>query len=174
MFKKTFTALAIAAAIGLTGASAANADTYPAPPITIIINNPTIIIGDVTIITINGVGDYATIIFSTTGGGGTLSSAALANTASSSVTKTVANGSASTTFTAKAAGTYTVTAAAPDGTVLGSRTVTVTTAAASGSLPATGGEVPTIAIWGGVGAVALGGLAVAAVAARRRATTSSN
>ena len=43
----------------------------------------------------------------------------------------------------------------------------------SGELPATGGDVPMGAIWLGIGAVGLGGIAVTAAAARRRASQNS-
>ncbi|WP_396655249.1 LPXTG cell wall anchor domain-containing protein [Microbacterium aurum] len=43
------------------------------------------------------------------------------------------------------------------------------TGGAGSTLPSTGGEIPAVALWIGAGALGLGGLAVVAATARRRA-----
>lgn len=109
--------------------------------------------------------------------GATLSSLVKA-AAAGSVTKPIVNGVASANFTASAAGTYTVSVT--DGDVNDTITLTVTAASTGGgagggtggagsTLPSTGGEIPAVALWIGAGALGLGGLAVVAATARRRA-----
>ncbi|KRA25708.1 hypothetical protein ASD65_15715 [Microbacterium sp. Root61] len=170
MLKKTFAALAVAGLLVLGAASAASAATYP-------VDNGTgsgsavLAPGASTPITISGLEGYDQVIFTSTGG--TLSSIVMA-AAGSSVTKPVVNGSATANFVANTPGSFTINVTAPDGTPLGSTTVTVaapgtTAPGAGGGLPATGGTVPAAAVWLGVGAIGIGGIAVAAAVARRRA-----
>ncbi|MDR7112938.1 LPXTG-motif cell wall-anchored protein [Microbacterium trichothecenolyticum] len=172
MFKKTAAALAVAGLLVLGGAGAASAD-YPADaPVTASDTTPTV--GQTVTITANDLGDYSTVTFTvspTTGA--SLASIVLASSGGS-VSKPVNNGSASASFTATTAGTYVVTVSGEG--ALGSVTLNVAAAGSgsggSGQLPATGGEVPGAIIWLGVGAIGLGGIAVAAAVARRRAAGS--
>ncbi|GAA5093741.1 hypothetical protein GCM10025760_24270 [Microbacterium yannicii] len=168
MLKKTLAAAGIAGALILGSSAAAFAD-YPATaPVTA--GDTTLTVGQSTTITANDLGDYTSVDFSVNPTSGSTLSSIVVAAAAGGVTKPVANGTASATFTANAAGTYTVTVAATDG-ALGSVTISVAAAGstpAPGALPATGGTIPAAAIWVGVGAVGLGGIAVAAVAARRR------
>lgn len=175
MFKKLLSAAGIAAAIVLgTAAAASAASGYPAG-VTLTASAATIAPGGSTTITATGLGDLQTVYFGVGGTGGSLSSIVLASGAGTSVAKPVSNGSASATFTASTAGEYVVSVS--DGeTVLDTVTITVAAAGAGTGgggagpqLPATGGTVPAAVIWAGVGAIGLGGIAVAAVAARRRA-----
>ena len=167
MFKKAFTAIAVAGLFVLGGAAAASAD-YPSE-VTVTATPPTITVGGTSTITATGLGDLETVFFAVSGGpGGSVSSIVLASSGSE-IEKPVTDGTATATFTANAVGTYVVNVS--DGeTSLGETTVTVTAAATSGGgLPATGGTVPAAFIWLGVGAIGLGGIAVAAAVARRRA-----
>ena len=174
MFKKFLSAAGIAAVFIFGSAAAAAADEYPADA-PVVATDTTLAPGQSVTITANDLGDYATVTFSANGG--TLASIVAAAGTGTSVEKTVVNGSASATFTAPTtAGSYVVTVTAPGGEVLGSVTLTVAAAGgggAGGGLPATGGSVPAAMIWAGVGALGLGGIAVAAVAARRRAAASN-
>lgn len=167
MLKKTFAALAVAGLLVLGAASAATAADYPVEVVTSA-GSAAVVPGTPTTITINNLEGYDEVTFSTTGG--TLSSIVVAATGSS-VNKPVVNGSASAKFVSNSAGSFTVTVSS-GGTVLGSTTVTVAAAGtpgAGGGLPATGGTVPAAAVWLGVGAIGIGGIAVAAAVARRRA-----
>ncbi|KAF2413439.1 hypothetical protein B1729_09980 [Microbacterium sp. B35-04] len=171
MFKKAFATIAVAGLLVLGGAAAASAD-YPSD-VTITAGDATLTVGQSTTVTAGNLGDRTAVSFSvspTTGG--SLSSIVLAS-AGSSVEKSVVDGSASATFTADAVGTYVVSVSDAEGT-LGSVTISVAatgsgTGSGSGELPATGGTVPAAFIWLGVGAIGLGGIAVAAAVARRRA-----
>ncbi|GAA2002731.1 hypothetical protein [Microbacterium ulmi] len=173
MFKKAITALAIAGAIILSGAAAATAADYP-PEEDVVVSSPTVAPGGSITITITGLEELEglTVTFTITAGpsGGSLSSIFYAATADDSVDKVVSGGSASATFTSTTPGAYTVTIFGPDGEVLGTAGVTVAASSTGGGgLPATGGTVPAAAIWLGAGAIGIGGIAVTAVAARRRA-----
>ncbi|MCP2638123.1 hypothetical protein K0817_016340 [Microbacterium sp. HD4P20] len=173
MFKKLLSAAGIAAVFVFGSAAAAAADEYPATA-PVVASDTTLTPGQSVTITVNDLGDYESVLFSANGG--TLASIVAAAGSGTSVEKTVVNGSASATFTAPStAGTYVVTVTAPGGEVLGSVTLTVAAAGggSGGGLPATGGSVPAAMIWAGVGALGLGGIAVAAVAARRRAAASN-
>ena len=174
MFKKTAAALAVAGLLVLGGAGAASAD-YPAGvPGTVSDTTPAV--GQSVTVTFTELGDLETVFFSVTPStGATLASIVVASSGGSSVEKPVSNGSASASFTAQTAGTYVVSVS--DGeTTIGSVTLNVAAAGSgsggSGQLPATGGEVPGAIIWLGVGAIGLGGIAVAAAVARRRAAGS--
>ena len=169
MFKKTFAAIAVAGLLVLGSASAASADYTPDPPVTVTDNTPAP--GQSVTITFSELGDRTSVSITVTPSAG-VTLASLVHASAGSITKPVVNGSASVTFTAANAGTYVVSNDA-------GQSVTLTVAAASaggstgsGQLPATGGEVPGAIIWLGVGAIGLGGIAVAAGVARRRAALS--
>ena len=179
--KKSLAAVAVAGAIVLTGASAAHA--YPVD-IECVANPTTVALGGSTTISCTGLNDDFDATFSVTGPGAqqgvTLTSvAASATTGTASVTKPVVGGQTSATFTPPTAADYAITVAQGDesfGTFTDTVTVTVVEGSASGGtgstggLPATGGDVPGAALWLGVGALGVGGIAVAAAAARRRAS----
>ncbi|MEI3865712.1 hypothetical protein V6S02_01315 [Microbacterium sp. CCNWLW134] len=172
-------ATGIAGLLVLGAASAAQADDY-ASAVDVTAGDVTLTPGQATVITANNVDGQAT--FSTTGPGvgeNTLTSVAFAaTTGSDTAIKPVdENRRAQATFTAPTAGgTYVISVEDADGDT---DTITLTVAAAtsggtggSGALPATGGDaVPAAAIWLGAGAVGLGGIAVTAAVARRRAAT---
>ena len=170
MFKKTFAAIAVAGLLVLGGAGAASADYTPDPP-TVVVSDTTPAVGQTITITFNNLNVPFVRITVTPGQGVTLASLVHA-AGSGGVEKQVVDGSASVQFTASQTGTYVVTAVDGEGNVVATQTITVGTAAAGGGsaqLPATGGEVPGAFIWLGVGAIGLGGIAVAAAVARRRA-----
>lgn len=179
--KKSLAAVAVAGAIVLTGASAAHA--YPVD-IECVANPTTVALGGSTTISCTGLNDDFDATFSVTGPGVqqgvTLTSvAASAATGTASVTKPVVGGQTSATFTPPTSADYAITVTQGDesfGTFTDTVTVTVVEGSASGGtgstggLPATGGDVPGAALWLGVGALGVGGIAVAAAAARRRAS----
>lgn len=182
--KKSLAAVAVAGAIVLTGASAAHA--YPVD-IECVANPTTVALGGSTTISCTGLNDDFDATFSVTGPGVqqgvTLTSvAASAATGTASVTKPVVGGATSATFTPPTAADYAITVTQGDesfGPFTDTVTVTVVEGSASGGtggtgstggLPATGGDVPGAALWLGVGALGVGGIAVAAAAARRRAS----
>ena len=175
MFKKALATIAVAGLLVLGGAGAALADYPSDAPVTA--GDTTLTVGQSTTITANDLGDYTSVTFSVSPAGAALSSIVLASGTGSSVEKPVVNGSASATFTANAPGSYVVTVSG-EGETLGSVTMSVAAAPSgsgaggSGELPATGGTVPAAFIWLGVGAIGLGGIAVAAAVARRRAAGS--
>lgn len=172
MLKKTFAAVALAGALILGTATAASALTYP-DQLNVTISSPTVTVGNSTVITVTGLDGLDVVTFShDAGAGASIASIAFTAIAGSSVDKPVAAGTASATFTATTPGSYTISIY--DGsTLLGSVPVTVA-AAGSGAdsdadgLADSGGTVPAAVIWVGVGAIGLGGIALAAVAARRR------
>ncbi|MDE0545405.1 hypothetical protein [Microbacterium sp. C7(2022)] len=187
MKKKIFAVAAIAAAVSLAGSSAAFADEYPSD-VVCVASPASIAPGATSTITCSSETGFipgeVTGVFATSGpgvvDGTTLSSIVLASAdGSASVTKTSStDGVFTATFTAPTVTEttdYTVTLSPEDGDVVGSTTITVAVddAAAGGEggedgLPATGGAAPMAAIWLGVGAVGIGGIAVAAAVARRR------
>jgi hypothetical protein len=155
-----------------SGAAAATAAEYPSS-VTCTVSPTSVAVGGNATVTCTGFMPNSTVSFTSTGG----SIASLVFTATTATKTADASGSVSTVFTAPTtAGSYTVTASgtAPDeSAVTGSATITVTAAAGGGGgagLPATGGTVPAAAIWLGVGAIGIGGIAVAAAVARRRAS----
>jgi hypothetical protein len=176
MLKKTLSVVGLATALILGGSAAALADGYPVG-VAVTASDTTPTVGQPITVTATGLDDYEgeEVTFATSGAGTTLSSIVLASGSITTVDKTVADGAASATFTASRAGTYTI--AVLDANVeLGEVTVTVAAAGGgsggtggTGALPATGSTVPGAVIWAGVGAIGLGGIAIAAVAARRRA-----
>lgn len=167
MFKKAFAAIAVAGLLVLGGAGAASADYTVDNGATVTDTTPTP--GQSVTITFSELGDRTSIVITVTPSAGVTLASLVHAGAAGSITKPVSNGSASVVFTAANAGTYVVSNDA-------GQSVTLTVAAAgaggstgSGQLPATGGEVPGAIIWLGVGAIGLGGIAVAAAVARRRA-----
>lgn len=174
MLKKTFAAAGVAALLLLGGASAASAVSYP-PDEGCTAVPATIAVGETSVITCVGLDPNVTGTFTVSGPGvvsDTLSSVVFASTSgTSSVTKTTsATGEVSVNFRGPAAASFTVSLEAENGQS-GSATVTVTDTADGGDedLAGTGGTVPAAAIWLGVGAIGIGGIAVAAAVARRRA-----
>lgn len=166
MLKKYVAAAGIAAAFLFVGAGAASAAAYPAD-VPIVAEDTTPGVGVPTLLTVTGLGALDDVTFSASG----CASATFEESGSATATVPVVDESASATFVATAAGTCTVSVLDGD-TVIGSTVLTVGTPASSGGgtggLPPTGGDVPAAAIWLGVGALAVGGIAVAAAAARRR------
>jgi hypothetical protein len=180
MLKKTLVAVGIAALIALgspLAASAAPPAPYPAN-ITCRAAAATVRSGETTVINCSGLQPNITGVITVTGPGvtpDTLSSIVFAAPiGTSSVTKTTSpEGTVSVNFKGPITpGAYTVTLVAENGQEGEAVVEVVVPDAASGSedgLPVTGGTVSPAAIWLGVGAVGLGGIAVAAAAARRRA-----
>jgi len=177
MFKKAFAAIAVAGLLVLGGASAASADPYP-PSTNISASDTTPAVGAPITITATGLGDLPVVFFSVTPSNGASLASIVAASASAGLEKPVVNGSASVQFTAQREGTFTVSVS--DGTqVIRSITLEVGAVGAGGGsnagdgsdgLPPTGGTVAAAYVWLGVGALGLGGIAVAAAAARRRAS----
>ncbi|WP_243075700.1 hypothetical protein [Microbacterium sp. SS28] len=184
MFKKTLAAVVVAGALVFAGSAAAFAeDDYPAD-IGCTANPATIQPGATSVITCVFAEEAEgwTVELSVTGPGvvpNTLSSIAhAAATGTSTVSKVVTDGQITVNLLGPAVTASTpylveAVATSPDEktTLEGSATVTVTPAAApvTPGLPPTGGTVPAAAIWLGVGAIGIGGIAVAAAVARRRA-----
>ena len=163
MLKKILAAAAITAALVLGGSSAAMAQTYPAQ-VGCVANPATIVVGQTSVVTCTGLSPNATGTFPVTGPSGTVTTRTIT---------TDAQGKATFSLVGPAAGNYTVSLVTSNGQS-GSATVTVTAASAGaggGSLPPTGTDVPAAAIWLGVGAIGIGGIAVAAAVARRRAAS---
>lgn len=177
MLKKTLTATGIAGLLVLGGASAAMADGYETD-VEATAGDVTLTPGQATVITASNVDGQ--VVFETSGPGvseNTLTSISFAAVVSSdtAIKQADANRTAQATFTAPTAGgSYDITITDAQGD---RQVITVTVAAANaggsgtgGSLPATGGDaVPAAAVWLGAGAVGLGGIAVTAAVARRRA-----
>jgi hypothetical protein len=183
MLKKAFAAIGLAALLTLGGAAAASAGTYP-PTVACTAGAATLSVGQSTVITCSSLPPNVTGTITVTGPGvvpDTLSSVVMsAAVGTSSVKKTTtAEGTVSVNFKGPIVpGSYTVTLVADNGQS-GATTVTVVDPQASGGstggagggagLPVTGGTLPAAAVWLGLGAVGLGGIAVVAAAARRRA-----
>ena len=191
MFKKLATSLGVAAVLLLVSATPALATTYP-PDNGIISegagSDAPIVPGQSIPITFSGIPETlvpngGTVAFEVSGAGASLASI-VRTAASTRVLKTVVDGSATATFTSNTEGSFTVSLIKPPNQVIATRTVVVAIpadasggagAAAGGStggLPATGGALPAAVVWLGVGAVGVGGIALAAGIARRRANTS--
>jgi hypothetical protein len=176
MIKKALSAAAVAGLLVLGGAAAAHADGY-VPTVTCTVTPTPVTVGATATISCTGF-TLDTALFGVATGDGTVSSIVRAAGSGTVVEKPVADGSASASYTAPTApGTYTVLVAQTDGeTTQDVAEVSVTVAAASGGgtgvLPVTGSTIPAAAIWLGVGAVGIGGIAVAAGVARRRAHNS--
>jgi hypothetical protein len=173
MIKKALTAAGIAGALIFAGSSAALADEYPVDT-SCSASPATVAAGADSTITCEGLTPGG-VEFTATGPGisdGDLASIVLASAdGSTSVVKEAdTDGTASASLTVPGAGEFVVSVEDSEGNTA-STTVTVTAAAGgdSGELPVTGGGMSTAALWLGVGAVGLGGIAVAAAVARRRA-----
>lgn len=185
MFKKLATSLGVAAVLLLVSATPALATTYP-PDNGIISegagSDAPIVPGQSIPITFSGIPETlvpngGTVAFEVSGAGASLASI-VRTAASSRVLKTVVDGSATATFTSNTEGSFTVSLIKPPNQVIATRTVVVAipadasgTGGSSGGLPATGGALPAAVVWLGVGAVGVGGIALAAGLARRRANT---
>lgn len=190
MFKKFLAAAGVAGLLVLGTAAAANADY--ASEVDLTAQDATPAPGQSTVLTATGLVD-GPVIFGTEGAGvepNTLSSIAFAAEFPTSVVeKTAVDGVATATFTApQTPGEYLVTVFDSE---QNSAQITITVAAATGatpgtgggsgggtgtggSLPATGGDaIPAAAIWLGAGAVGLGGIAITAAVARRRAAANA-
>lgn len=174
--KKTLGVLAVSGALLLGGASAASADDgYAVPPPTCAASPASIPIGESTVITCDFDDSFEgeTVTFGVSGPGvrsGSLATIAYTARGTATIDTVVRSGKAATTLTGPAAGPYTVTLTyGPTSTMVLPIDVTVTSAADAAALPITGGTVPTEGIWIGAGALALGGIAVFAARARRRA-----
>ncbi|NYF15545.1 hypothetical protein HDC37_000357 [Microbacterium sp. AK009] len=182
MIKKTLTGIGIAGLLVLGSSAAAMADGY-ASDVETTAGDVTLTPGQATVITAQNVD--GTVTFSTSGAGvseNTLTSIAFAAvvTSDDAIKQADENRTAQATFTAPTAGgTYRIDITDGDGDT---DSITVTVASASsggaggtgGTLPATGSDaVPAAAIWLGAGAVGLGGIAITAAVARRRAAANA-
>lgn len=176
MIKKTLAAAIVAGALVFTGASAANADEYTPGEGVCTVAPPTHALGGSSTISCvlpEAAGQTATFSLSDPTVG-TVSS--IVRAAPALTEKTVGtDGSVAATFTGTKVGTHEVIFAVNQGEGLYTEPIeiTVTAAAAPGEGPkvldATGGEISAAALWVGAGALGLGGLAVVAATARRRA-----
>lgn len=179
--KKTLTSLALAGLIVAGGASAATAAEYPddAPDITI--SDVTPVPGQSVTLSVQVPDGVTEVTFTVNGApaGSTLTSMVFASAATVdlSVVKPVVNNTASAVFTPAGPGNFT---AVVTGEGMAPISIGIAVAAAApapgenpGGLPATGADVPAGVIWAGVGALGLGGIAVAAAAARRRASVNN-
>lgn len=174
--KKTLGVLAVSGALLLGGAPAASGDDgYAVPPPTCAAAPASIPVGDSTVISCDFDDSFEgqTVTFGVTGPGvrsGSLATIAFTARGTATIDKVVRSGQAAASLTGPAAGAYTVTLAyGPSATMVLPIDVTVTAATGAAALPITGGTVPTEGIWIGAGALALGGIAVFAARARRRA-----
>ncbi|MEU1972074.1 hypothetical protein ABZ477_10485 [Microbacterium sp. NPDC019599] len=165
MLRKTLSALVVAGALALSGAAAASAEEYPAE-VVISAADVTPAPGVPTLLTVGGLEGLTEVQFDITGCTG----ATFQESGTARVVRTVVDASATATFVGTTPGACTVSVSSDEG-VLGSTVLTVTGTTSGGGLPPTGGTVPAAAIWLGVGAVGIGGIAVAAAVARRRATS---
>jgi len=172
MFKKTFAAIAVAGVLVLGGASAASADANYPPATNISASDTTPTVGQPITITVTGLGDLPVVFFSVTPSNGASLASIVATSASAGLEKPVVNGSASVQFTAQTAGTFTVSVSDGEQVI---RSIQIVVAAAgsnagagSDDLARTGGADTAAFLWIGAGALGLGGIAVAAAAARRR------
>lgn len=180
--KKTITSLALAGILVLGGASAAFADRYPDEEPDIVASDTTPVAGQPVTLTVQVPDGINEVTFSIEGApaGSTLASMvhAAAATVDLSVVKPVVDNTASAVFTPAGNGTFTVLVTAPGMDPI-SLDVVVGAAVAPGAgedpddLATTGGEVSAGVIWAGVGALGLGGIAVATAAARRRSNSNN-
>lgn len=177
MIKKTLTTVGIAGLLIFGASTAANAASYP-PVVDGTSSSPVVAPGVPTTISFGfpGYDDGTTVTFVVTGedvSGVTLATIVRTAVTSKSFDKTITGGSASVQFSSTTGGTFTVTPFI-DGRQVGNAVSVTVDASGGGSdaspaLPATGSEVPAAALWLGVGAVGIGGIAIAAGVARRRA-----
>lgn len=184
--KKTLTSLALAGFLVAGGASAATAAGYPVDEPDIVASDTTPVAGQPVTLTVRVPDGITEVTFTVNGApaGSTLTSMvhAAAATVDLSVVKPVVNNTASAVFTPAGNGTFAVVVTAPGMDPI-SLDVVVGAAAAPGENPddpansddlaTTGGDVPAGVIWAGVGAIGLGGIAVATAAARRRSSSNN-
>lgn len=179
MITKTLAGLAVAAALVLGGGTAAGAaDRYPVAPPECSVSPSTIPVGEAATVTCvwpDDSLDGRTAVFSVSGpavGPGTLAEIRLgAVTGSAQVEKTIVGDTAAAVFTGPAQRVYDIRIAwDADGAGSTSAQVElpVTVTAATGTLPASGGEFPSIALWLGALLLGSGGIALAAGRARHR------
>ncbi len=179
--KKTVTSLALAGVLVLGGASAAGAVQYPVDEPEVTASDTTPVAGQPVTLTVRVPEGITEVTFTVNGApaGSTLTSMvfASASTVDLSVNKPVVNGTASAVFTPAGNGTFTAVVTAPGmepisiDVVVGAAT---TPGDDSDGLATTGGDVPAGVIWAGVGAIGLGGIAVATAAARRRSSSNNS
>lgn len=180
MLRKTAAALAVAGVIALGSATPAFA--YPVTPVAGCTVTPASFTAGVPS-TIACVGLPAgPTTFTVVGPGvtpGAIASVASASaSASASVTKTAGeDGAVSATFTPPQTASYSITVVDAEGATVVSETLPAASgtgtggSASGGGLAVTGGSVAGEVVWLGVGALGLGGIAVAAAVARRRAAS---
>lgn len=180
MLKKTAAALAVAGVIALGSATPAFA--YPVDPEAGCTVSPaSFTAGTPSVISCVGLPAGPTT-FTVAGPGvtpGVIASVASASaSASASVTKTAGeDGAVSATFTPPQTASYSITVVDADGATVASETLPASSgtgtggSASGGGLAVTGGSVAGEVVWLGVGALGLGGIAVAAAVARRRAAS---
>lgn len=188
MFKKTLTVIGVSAALILGGSAAASADTYPVPPGGVEATDTTIAPGETVTLTVNEIQGETSATFTASGGSSTLASVVFASAGGSSVTKSVVGGSTSAAFTPLSEGDHTIVVVGGSGATLASIVISVDESfrggaaggtgsggtGGSGGLAITGSDVPVTALWFGAGALGLGGIAVAAGVARKRAAAVSS
>lgn len=180
MLKKTAAALAVAGVIALGSASPAFA--YPVDPEAGCTVSPAAFTaGTPSVISCVGLPAGPTT-FTVAGPGvgpGVIASvASAAASGSASVTKDAsAEGTVSATFTPPQTASYSITVVDAEGATVASETLPAASgtgtggSASGGGLAVTGGSVAGEVVWLGVGALGLGGIAVAAAVARRRAAS---
>lgn len=181
--KKTLTSLALAGMLVVGGASAATAAGYPVDEPDIVASDTTPVAGQPVTLTVRVPDGITEVTFTINGApvGSTLTSMvhAAAATVDLSVVKPVVNNTASAVFTPAGNGTFTVMVTAPGmdpislNVVVGAATDPGAGEENSDDLATTGGDVPAGVIWAGVGAIGLGGIAVATAAARRRSKSNN-
>lgn len=180
MLKKTAAALAVAGVIALGSATPAFAyPVAPAPGCTV--SPAAFTAGVPSVISCVGLPAGPTT-FTVVGPGvtpGVIASVASASaSASASVTKDAsAEGTVSATFTPPQTASYSITVVDAEGATVVSETLPAASgtgtggSASGGGLAVTGGAISGEVVWLGVGALGLGGIAVAAAVARRRAAS---
>jgi len=180
MLKKTAAALAVAGVIALGSATPAFA--YPVDPEAGCTVSPAAFTaGTPSVISCVGLPAGPTT-FTVVGPGvvpGVIASVASASASgSASVTKDAsADGTVSATFTPPQTASYSITVVDSEGATVASETLPAASgtgtggSASGGGLAVTGGSVAGEVVWLGVGALGLGGIAVAAAVARRRAAS---
>lgn len=176
MLKKTAAALAVAGVIALGSATPAFA--YPVTPIAGCTVTPASFTAGVPS-TIACVGLPAgPTTFTVVGPGvtpGVIASIASASASASVVKEAGADGTAAATFTPPQTAAYTITVVDAEGTSLFSETVPAASgtgtggSASGGGLAVTGGLLSAEMAWLGIGIIGVGGIAVTAAVARRRA-----
>ena len=182
MLKKTAAALAVAGVIALGSATPAFA--YPVDPEAGCTVSPAAFTaGTPSVISCVGLPagpTTFTVVGPGVGPGVLASVASAAASGSASVTKDAsAEGTVSATFTPPQTASYSITVVDAEGNTVASETLPAASgtgtgtggSASGGGLAVTGGSVAGEVVWLGVGALGLGGIAVAAAVARRRAAS---